>query len=128
MKKCFSIIFVCLILSSCYSFNHITLPPDTKPTDVRLVKAITGEVAAPIVETPKAEPKKTPSEITCPVYTLPDVAPMPELPYKELAKARDNDTIDAIQTKHIEELRQYVMDVRKQLKKSHDDYLTKCSK
>ena len=115
-----TLVSVSFLLSSCYSFNQITLPDETsKVTDMRLARIIKQRTKKDQVRI---------DSIVCGTYMLPEIPKTPELPYKELAKvdAGDPNELDEIQSHHIDELRQYIDKMKKDLRQHHNEYMTKC--
>lgn len=131
---CIGGLAVLLVLSGCYSFNTITLPE--RHSDTASVKQIAKEVVKEAVKVrtpPKQEAKPhmatmDQAVLMCPVYVMPVFTGTPDLPFDELIKADRGDpkAVDRIRAEHIDELREYIANFKKQLRTSHNDYLKKC--
>jgi hypothetical protein len=102
-------------LVGCGSFNHYALPEGAVLLLQNPVQARTT--------LPEPAPRDT-----CPMFQLPDIPPIPELPLQELSKIdpRDADAIDAIQQKHIADLRQYVINTNKTITRAYHIYQMTC--
>jgi hypothetical protein len=136
MKKWYIIGYaLCLsfLLASCYSFNHIQLPE--KPADQALAKEIVKEVlqqtdkSAPKAEgQPRVEKPLDEDVVLCPAYAMPTFSKTPELPFEEILAADKNDpeTLDKIRQDHIDELRQYIIRFKQELRTSYNEYLRAC--
>ncbi len=114
-------------LSSCNSFNSYQLPGNLYAEQItaqiranqRLYEAIPSELM------PKASFTKL-----CPLYRQPALPEVPEVPWRQLAATNPKDwkALDEIQTKHIEDLRQWIQDAVSILKLSQEKYIKECSK
>lgn len=116
-----------LLLLGCNSFNRLNYtqlvvhPPQldkevgARPATVELAEPTTQEV-------------HTDTPLMCPPYVFPNLPPVPELPLKELAKVAPSNmkALDAIQQKHIEDLRAYISATRKLIRFSHEKYIEDC--
>ncbi len=119
-----TVLVMAMPLASCNSFNRIALVEtntsyqhwESRPGGLEGRKPIINEDG-----TPNA------TEV-CPIYKLPAIPKTPELPIKELEKISPDDTeaLDAIQRKHIEELRLHIMRVKAAMAKSQIEYLNNC--
>jgi hypothetical protein len=133
MKKL--LLLICLFISGCYSFNSISVDPATGKISPKLTKGLIDEVG-PVATTLAVQKEATvvsgvepKTELVCRPYVLPDIPKTPELPMKELLRliaVSDAEGVDALQVKHIDELRAYIFKVKKDLRDSHNDYLKKC--
>lgn len=113
-KFILSISVVAIGLVGCGSFNHYALP----------------EGSVFLLQSP-AQARTGPAEVqpdTCVMFKMPDIPPMPELPLQELSKIdpRDSEAIDAIQQKHIADLRQYVINTNKTITRAYRVYQLSC--
>lgn len=80
---------------------------------------------------PKAPPKRAVSPVAplCPKYEPPPLGKMPELPFEELEAAKgDQIKIDALEHKHIAELRRYILDRREVRETTLKKYNEDCKK
>lgn len=138
MKKYF-VIALFLLLTGCYSFNTIQLPPteSSYALSPQFLKNIINQkaeikpsvVTNPVINTPKnKEPNNSKEDKNCGVYTLPLLPKIPELPLRELAKIdpSDSEALDRIQTQHIAELRIYIGRLKVDIRESHNRYLSAC--
>lgn len=68
------------------------------------------------------------SQITCGIYKPPVLPEPPELPMDALSKIApsDNAGLDAIQEKHIAELRMYILTSAASERKAYRDYIQTC--
>lgn len=125
MKKYINLFIVVIGLSTtgCGSFNTYLLPSYlVLPADTKQVKP--EVVTIPVQkETPATDTKPN-----CPVFQLPVLPKVPELPLKELSRTSpaDMEAMDRIQIKHIEELRGYAAKYRQTLNTSYRKYLETC--
>lgn len=74
-------------------------------------------------------PHETPSKKGCPIYSMPVFQPMPELPTMGPRGVSDEEDrkIDNMLMKHIGEVRQYTISIRRQMRQSYDDYIKNCN-
>lgn len=129
----FSLIIVAAVLVGCSSFNnsfnHYALPPVDKqpepdaPDDVKLMP----EPAAPAAVTPVQPAPPTPVTSPCDVSPYAVDVPVPEIPTRELQAATDVGGIEKIERRHINDLRQYIADVRKAQRQAKMRFYQKCS-
>lgn len=146
-NKSLLIIVGALSLVSCHSFNHIEIstgqamvgtraglrPVDrvlsgAAISDDLLKSSNLGEPAStrPTQPTPN---NNTHVSAVCPVYELPDMEPVPELPYDQLRalqNSNDPEAYDRIARKQISDLRMYISNMKRQLRDSHRTYLKEC--
>ncbi len=118
------LILSCCLVIGCHSFNRILI--DENGEEVPISKIVREKKLKKVRTREPIEGEKTPS--LCTIYLLPDLAPIPELPIRELKKIKPNNNkeIDRIQLEHIERLRLYIIDLKKTIKDSHDIYLSNC--
>jgi hypothetical protein len=75
---------------------------------------------------PPAAGRDTP---TCPIYRLPDLDPVPELPYNELKALEPGGNVeefDRATRQQITDLRLYISNMKKRIRDSHQEYLKAC--
>lgn len=113
MKLAFFILFS-FILVSCNSFNHYA------PNNTYVVNG--EEISTVAKGTSIWDTKK------CDLYIPPSVPPIPKIPLEELNRnAHSLVAIDAINIKHIGELRRYIIETNKKLDDHYRNYLKQCS-
>lgn len=122
MRITFIFILSCL-LSSCYSFNRITIPREDVKANADLTRTI-DKMVAKVNEEPL---KKT--VLLCPSFTLPIIPKTPPVPYDELIAidSKDVSAIDRIQQKHIDDLRTYIVQLKQQYKTAQAEHASSCS-
>lgn len=132
-------------LVSCQSFNHYTvingkavadatIDPTKKPgpglaESLMHSDNFIGDGGGGLPPDPNV-PKNATLNVICPVYKLPDLPPMPDLPYDALAKAaqtNNNNAFDREALEHIKQLHEYINNTRKILRDSHQQYLRECA-
>lgn len=109
-----------LLLPGCGNFNHVYYysAPPTQET----------EAAGPARSAAKPVIVAQDGEMLCPYFERPEVTNLPPLPLAELARVPpgNNQQIDAIQQRHIEELRAYIRDRQRILREAYDRYTEEC--
>lgn len=133
MKIWYTGIAVAVVLTGCYSFNRITIP-DNEQSEQRIAKQVVKTLIdkipkeAPKPVKPEPPPPVQNSEVMCRKYTLPKLPKTPELPLEQLSKLNKSDGagLDAIQQQHIDDLRAYISELKKQLYGSYNAYLRDC--
>lgn len=137
MRSLSIFLVLAIILTGCYSFNHIQLPEKNSGYKVvpEMFKGLvveekdkTENVPTTSTKPERSETKQENVEVACQPYVMPVLEKTPELPLKELKKInpRDAEALDQIQTQHIVELRAYIAKMKQDLRASHNDYLAKC--
>lgn len=119
---------VVLVLVGCNSFNNWNVGTELQPrqpppgTTTLSAPALTSREAAQTMETQQG------SEMLCYVFTAPELPNIPPLPLAELARAPagNPELIDAIQQRHIEDLRRHITETRRILREAYDKYLDEC--
>lgn len=120
---------VALILTGCNSFNTtVEIKPalgselvlETRPQPQLPEPAISKPGTGTVVQTREFK--------QCRQFKLPDLGVTPPLPIKELdtASATDPTALDAINHKHIRDLRAYIETVRVKLERAQREYLASC--
>lgn len=104
-------------------------PNGWKPSEGSAVPFMS--LAQSVLPTPPI-PSPTPvaaSKKGCPIYTMPVFQPMPELPTLPPRGVSDEEDrkIDLIVMKHLGEVRQYTISIRRQMRQSYDDYIKNCN-
>lgn len=65
----------------------------------------------------------------CDIYKLPDLPPIPPIPLNEInAHISDIARVDAINVRHIKELRNYIYATQRKINDSYQTYLSGCTK
>lgn len=132
-------VIAALLLTGCYSFNHITLPDHG--AGYRIVPEMVKGLVVEEKEEPsivpnlkgekqevKTEQKRDIHDIGCQPYLMPQLPKTPELPIKEIMKVGpyNQEALDKIQTQHITDLRAYIVKIKQDLRTSHNEYLANC--
>jgi hypothetical protein len=96
---------------------------------VKSTSAVETDVGAmPVIDASDATAAAS-AGVVCPVYQLPLLAEMPQLPYKQLEKAAgDRDAMEKVAQQHISDLRGYISRTKKTLVDSHEKYLKDCQR
>lgn len=132
-------VFAFIGLSSCHSFNHYEITAvDPRTGAVQTGKpplaeeslnddALEADLAAS--GTDFQETTSATMEHVCPVYHLPKLPPVPELPYDQLDKMANDPShpYDKMAQAHITQLHNYIVQIKGIILKSHEDYLLKCA-
>lgn len=129
MKKLFATIAVVgVIIAGCSSFNKYDVRVEyVKPNEVKETVKVADVIKAMPSVIPEAHARKI-SRYTCQQFVMPVLPKTPPLPYEELNKVNPNDTdaIDRIQQQHIEDLRSYIITVKKQILDAQQEHLQTC--
>jgi hypothetical protein len=127
--KARNIFVACLLLAGCNSFNNWNWEIYRDEQSNRWTDADMQRLTQAMQRTQAASAPRVVSEegLQCPLYALPELPEVPKLPIPQLAKVPANaEAIDAIQQKHIEDLRRYITSTRKLIRMSYDKYLEDC--
>lgn len=119
-KTCAVLCFA--LLGACNSFNHYQLPP------ALIIFPNTAPPApVPVLPIPVTKVAEKTAPQDCPIYELPEQTMTPPLPSLEGFEPNDTRTYDLIQQRHINELRMYIRDYKKQIVKTYAAYLRRCN-
>jgi hypothetical protein len=129
MSRYLITLFFIAVISSCISIN--TISPDQKLShdELRKLRELSGDKPKTVLEDNKERAREIQKPtVVCPVFVLPEVGDMPEIPLKELAKISPTDqkAMDRIETEHIAKLRLFIIHYRETLRDSHNSYLNTC--
>ena len=122
------------LLGICYSLTKIQVHIDclgctqnpatpkqiNKETIVNNDKVTTLDVLA-------ASSSNTEPIVMCPKFILPEVPPFPKLPPKEVLVTLDKDQLNAVLYQHIRSHQEQVLNARKILYASYEEYLKSCN-
>ena len=102
-----------LLLISCNSFNTYH-----ENTEIFIENAAKNPTAVTLE-----------SDRKCGLYRLPDLPPIPPIPLNEIkAHISDIAKVDAINVRHIKELRNYIHLTQRKINESYQTYLNNCAK
>lgn len=135
-------------LTSCHSFNHYEVyswgSDDVASAPHKASAAAALETATlsdekihsdsatgshPAAPSDNPDGKKPPVPVTCPVYRLPDLGSVPDLPYDQLdklKKSNDPHDFDQVAENQITMLYQYIGQMKRTIRESHQQYLKDC--
>jgi hypothetical protein len=127
------ILFSLVVLGGCYSFNNVEIhTTEARQPIISSQPTISEEEEIPLPEIPieKKPGPRIPDGLNCPAFVMPELAKTPPLPLKELSNISPLDTaaLDAIQQRHIEELRLHILKVKRTVRTAYRDYLISCKK
>ncbi len=74
-----------------------------------------------------ASTSNTNSVVMCPKFILPELPPLPKLPPKEVLVTLDKDQINAVLYQHVRSHQERVLNARKILYASYEEYLKTCN-
>lgn len=109
-----------LLLLGCNSFNRFTF------TNVEYRSSFNAQVEPSHSNAVTSEVAAGP--LMCPPFVFPDLPPVPELPIQQISSLSPSNVkeLDAIQQKHIEDLRHYITTTRKLISFAHTKYIEDC--
>lgn len=122
------------LLGICYSLTKIQVHIDclgctqnpatpksiNKETIVNNDKVTTLDVLA-------ASTNNANSVVMCPKFILPELPPLPKLPPKEILVTLDKDQLNAVLYQHVRSHQERVLNARKILYTSYEEYLKSCN-
>ena len=128
-----TVLFISLLVI-CYSLTKIQVHIDclgctqnpvipkqiNKDTIVNKDKLTTLDVLA-------ASSSSTGTVVMCPKFILPELPPPPKLPPKEILVTLDKDQLNAVIYQHIRSHQELVLNARKILYESYEEYLKTCN-
>ena len=100
--------------------NPATPKPINKETIVNKDKVTTLDVLA-------ASTSNTNSVVMCPKFILPVLPALPKLPPKEVLVTLDKDQLNAVLYQHVRSHQERVLNARKILYTSYEEYLKSCN-
>ena len=128
-----------LLLSSCNSFNTVVevKPPGAGVVPADYVVELEAPTHTPALAISKpgegltVKPKSAGARVArvCKPFKLPALGATPALPIKELDRISPNDplALERVSSKHIEELRRYISEMKAALAKAQARYQASCS-
>ena len=100
--------------------NPVTPKQINKETIVNNDKVTTLDILA-------ASTTNTETAVMCPKFILPELPPPPKLPPKEVLVTLDKDQLNAVLYQHIRSHQEWVLNTRKILYTSYEEYLKSCN-
>ena len=122
------------LLVICYSLTKIQVHIDClgctqNPTTPKQInkETIVNNDKVTTLDILAASTSNTETVIMCPKYTLPDSPPLPKLPPKEVLVTLDKDQLNAVLYQHVRSHQERVLNARKVLYASYEEYLKTCN-
>lgn len=115
----------CPWLLSCNNIIHVVkVDKYQTPVGATITKVASSEE-------PAAAPNRTveydqDEEMSCPVFVMPRLIKVPNLPYERLSAAKTAEQTDDVQLEHIRELRAALIKQQKEIREVYDLYLKSC--
>ncbi len=128
MKRLFWILsFGLIVLAGCSSFNN-SFNRYEIPSHPQQSESEQPKTALPVVLKDPSAKTSSPG-VVCAPYQMPLIPKTPELPFKEILSNKEMTTSDLeqIERKHIDELRLFIVEMKKTLRQSHQQYMQECT-
>lgn len=122
------------LLVICYSLTKIQVHIDylgctQNPTTPKQInkETIVNNDKVTTLDVLAASSSNTEPVVMCPKFILPELPPLPKLPPKEILVTLDKDQLNAVLYQHIRSHQERLLNARKILYGSYEEYLKSCN-
>ena len=122
------------LLVICYSLTKIQVHIDClgctqNPTTPKQInkETIVNNDKVTTLDVLAASSSSTGTVVMCPKFILPELPPLPKLPPKEILVTLDKDQLNAVLYQHIRSHQELLLNARKILYGSYEEYLKSCN-